>query len=1216
MQPIRELFDPARGIDRTIEKVITFGASQESRLQAEISEYIVTTSIEEQFRKLLDKMQLAMQEGGANEIGVWVSGFYGSGKSSFAKYLGLALDERVTVGGVPFLKHLQDRFTTKQVQAQLTTIAHRFPAAVVMVDLATNSMAGAAMEDVATVLYYNVLQWAGYSRNLKVAALERRLEKDGRLDEFCHKIEAELPGLTWKELQNDPLVVDDLVPRIAHELYPALFSTPEAFSTRAEGFMTSETDQVTQMLEIVREKSGKQYVVFVVDEVGQYVGARDELILKLDGLAKNLKLIGDGKAWILATAQQTLTEDSAQAALNSPKLYKLKDRFPIQVDLESSDIKEICYRRLLGKSPAGEATLGGLFDTHGQALRQNTRLENAKYYDADFDRQTFVNLYPFLPAHFSILLHLLGALAKSTGGVGLRSAIKVIQDILIERDGGGRVAVADQPVGWLATTVTLYDALENDIRRAFFSVHHAVHTTCIRFPDAPLHQAVAKSVAVLQIVGNLPVTVQNLAGLMHPAVAGASLRSDLETAVADLRADKHVPLGEKDGSLCFLSERLRDIEQERGDLPLRTMDVRRVFNEALRGGFDPLPRVPLSGGRTVTSGLKVQLAGGGPQSALAGEKETIQTVVELAEATGYDGARTRLVSESIATGGKKTIYLLGRASADADRLSEEIYRCQRIAELHRNDPDAEVRDYCNSQLEHAAKLQQQLQQALKTALSQGSFVFQGQATAVGTLHTDLLEAAKKQLGNAAEQVFAHYHEAPQQAEAALAEKFLRTSLNAITSSLDPLGLVTKVGGQYRIRTDHPAAVRIHDFLNRNGTVDGKRLLEHFSEDPYGWSKDTVRYLLSALLVGGDLKLKISGREVTTAGQQAIDALKTNTSFNSVSVALRDERIAPEVAARAAERLTKLTGEDVIPLEQDISKAALKHFPGFQNAYAPLAEKLEGLGLAGAERVRALARTLQDVLSTDASDAPQRLGAEDSALYESLVWAGAVKRALNQGLDATLRELQEHRRAIEGLPRTGVVGELRTDLSEDLDRLAQRLAADDFHEHAADLNTLRTAVVTKVRDAAEQLATQQAGRLIQERLDLAHLPEWRELTNEEQNQVLAQTESLAPTPAVFSLKTLQDLLNREIEIGGTLVEVKQAIRQKAELRHAEREAERLAAVQQAARTREAPPKVRKTIAVPKAVKSRADLDTLIDLLTALRDECTYASDIDIEITFAE
>src|SRR5690242_13984609 len=101
--------------------------------------------------------------------------------------------------------------------------------------------------------------------------------------------------------------------------------------------------------------------------------------LDLQGLAENLKNLGHGKVWIIGTAQQTLTEDDPRASINSPELFKLKDRFPIMVDLESSDIKEICYRRLLGKSSVGDATLGALFDRHGQALRHNTRLVDARY---------------------------------------------------------------------------------------------------------------------------------------------------------------------------------------------------------------------------------------------------------------------------------------------------------------------------------------------------------------------------------------------------------------------------------------------------------------------------------------------------------------------------------------------------------------------------------------------------------------------------------------------------------------------------------------------------------------------------------------------------------------------------------------------------------------------------------------------------------------------
>ena len=100
-------------------------------------------------------------------------------------------------------------------------------------------------------------------------------------------------------------------------------------------------------------------------------------------------------------------------------------------------------------------------------------------------------------------------------------------------------------------------------------------------------------------------------------------------------------------------------------------------------------------------------------------------------------------------------------------------------------------------------------------------------------------------------------------------------------------------------------ISIRDYIDKRGTVDGKRLLDDFSSDPFGWSPDTTRYILAAMLIAGEIKLKVSGREVTAAGQQAIDALKTNNSFKPIGVALRDERPSIETLGRAAERLTEL-----------------------------------------------------------------------------------------------------------------------------------------------------------------------------------------------------------------------------------------------------------------------------------------------------------------------
>ena len=129
----------------------------------------------------------------------------------------------------------------------------------------------------------------------------------------------------------------------------------------------------------------------------------------------------------------------------------MKDRFPISVALESSDIKKSVIE---GSWPSHQYEMSLAACSRRTAkpcgITPNLRMP---FYDHEFGKEEFSNLYPFLPAHFDILLHLLGALAKSTGG-GLRSAIKVIQDVLIEAaDAAG--PIADRPVGWLATTVTL-----------------------------------------------------------------------------------------------------------------------------------------------------------------------------------------------------------------------------------------------------------------------------------------------------------------------------------------------------------------------------------------------------------------------------------------------------------------------------------------------------------------------------------------------------------------------------------------------------------------------------------------------------------------------------------------------------------------------------------------------------------------------------------------
>jgi hypothetical protein len=1206
---IKQLFDEKKDIYRTIEKVISYGASEEGRIRSEISEYVVTESIEDKFYNLLYKMQRAMEAGGENEVGVWVSGFYGSGKSSFTKYLGFALDDSKKVDGTPFIKHLQDRFKNKKTQQELSAVSKLFPAAVVMLDLASTQLAEASMKEVSTVLYYKILEWAGYSQNLKVAAFERRLKKEGRYEEFLKVFSDQLGGEQWANYCNDPLIVDSVVPEIAHEMYPKFFKTPDSFSTVAEDWIVFTDQQAEEMLEIAREATGKEYIIFIVDEVGQYIGSRQNLILNLDGLAKNLKNIGDGKVWIIGTAQQTLTEDNPKAALNSPELYKLKDRFPIQIDLEASDIKEICYSRLLGKSPSGETELGNLFEKYGQALRHNTKLAEAGKYGADFDKQTFIDLYPFLPAHFDILLYLLGALAKSTGGYGLRSAIKVIQDVLVE-GADHSTPIANQPVGWLATTVTLFDALKKDIEKGYRSLYQSVGKVRDRFPDSKLHQDIAKTVCVLQILGNLPISIQNVTSLMHGGVADASAADLVKKAVEELISDAIVPLGEQDGNLCFHSEKLNDIELERGTIPLRAMELRRIQNETLREAYSPLPSTHLNGTLSVQTGLKAQTSGGVPAS-LSGERNTVQTVVELVDPTDYEAAKARLTEESRHKSANFTIFLFGRTSPEMEELTAEIYRSKEIVNKYRNEPDQEVKEYCNGQTDRANRLMGELERLIKRSLVQGSFIFRGEVTAVESINQDLIEAARKHLTNVAKQVFDRYNEAPVRAGTDLAEKFLRLgNLSGVTNTTDPLSLVQTQGGRPSINTGHKAITSIRDMIERQGSIEGKRLIDLFTDAPYGWSQDTLRYLVAAMLIAGEIKLKVAGREFTVNGQQAIDALKTNNAFKSVGVSLREERPSNEILAKAAERLTELSGDMVVPLEDDISKATIKLFPQLQHQYGPLAEKLKGLKLPGSDRLESLSQDISDILFNDASDAPQRLGGEESEFYANLKWAADLKRALEQGLEQTLGELQQHRRELESLPASGTPGQLKTELQDEIAGLNERLKHPDFFKYSTEFAGSLTTLKSRVWDTAIALQNQQQQRITDAQQDLNRLSEWPELTQQEQNNLLADLEKLAVT-ASEDLSGLRLLVNQEYTIQSRVQDIKQRIERIGQQRLQDklREEQERAIV-------EGKKKISRTLNPKSQITSIAELDALIAELQHLRGEMKYAHEFELVIWLSD
>ena len=189
---IKELF--ANDISRRIEEVIKVDQDDELIVREEIAEYVVTDTIREHFSEVLERYWEIPKKPN-DGIAVWVSGFFGSGKSSFAKYLGLALENR-TVSGEGSAQLLASRIGDHKSEVLLRNIAEQVPTAAVIFDVSTDRGIRSGNQSITEIMYRLFLESLGYARDLDLSELEITLEEAGRLDDFTAKYQ-EIFNKTW-----------------------------------------------------------------------------------------------------------------------------------------------------------------------------------------------------------------------------------------------------------------------------------------------------------------------------------------------------------------------------------------------------------------------------------------------------------------------------------------------------------------------------------------------------------------------------------------------------------------------------------------------------------------------------------------------------------------------------------------------------------------------------------------------------------------------------------------------------------------------------------------------------------------------------------------------------------------------------------------------------------------------------------------------------------
>jgi hypothetical protein len=1153
MKTIRELFSTRRPIDRPIEKVIDYYAADEKRLAAEIEEYEVTDNVEACFGKFLDVYGEGVRTGQVTEIGIWVSGFYGSGKSSFTKYLGFALDPERVIAGRPFLDLLGDRLNSAPLRAELRTVASKHPTAVVMLDLGAEQLADTASAPVSTVLYWKVLQWAGYSKEKKLAQLELTLDKRGLTDRFREAYRKKFAD-EWEKIHNDPLIGVARAAQIVPDLLPGDFPTAEAFSRLRFDEALDVRARAAEMIELVRKRTGRENILFLIDETGQYVAPRGELILNLDGLARNLKELGQGKVWIVATGQQTLAEIIEKAAHNSAELNKLRDRFPIAIDLDARDIREITYRRLLTKSPEGERTLKELFAKHGQKLLNDTRLQGTVLFKGDPDGDTFVRLYPFLPQHFDLLLELIRTLARSTGGIGLRSAIRVIQDLLIDASKvlpAGAEKIADRKIGRLACADDFYETLRADIAKVLPHVVSGVERVAKAFPKDTLALRVAKAIAALQAVDGFPKTAENIAALLYRELGAPSLENDVREALRKLIAEKECSVIEdpQAGGFLFLSEGVKPLRDKRNAYVPTAAEINQVRSKLLDAIFDPPPAARLENVKEVKAGVRYG------RVPIVNDDAEIQFRIEAVEPATFDSRRTALLTETHTLPEyKNTVAWLIPVPGDLDDDLVDACRSEMIIQnTSEREADRDVAQFLRAERRNAEKARDRAQKALSAALLEGTFIFTGRPRPVKEAALTVDAAARTQLGEVAKEVFPQYRLAPIRPSTDLAAKFLAVErLDRMPRDLDPLGFVVTKAGSPRIDLNNRAlAEALRVFQQRadesgTGRLQGNALQDCFSGPPYGWSKDATRYVFAALFVAGEIELHTPGGLVKTSGPLAVEAMKSTVAFNRVGVSRRDSRPPMEALDRTATNLQQMFGDEVLPLEDHISKAVRKHVPGLIEKIGSLPDRLRLLGLAGEDRAARLLQTAADLLKQDGGGATGVLGTVNCTLPSDTNWARSVSDALASGAETEVRLAREIERGLSELSELFPGSGPSLLPPEQATAIQEALGSENFHEHLTALRTAIRSTLDRVRSEyqARRVRFDQAVREAVNALEA--MPEWTRITPEDQEEIAARFESDSLPTAPTERREVIDfrrLLAREAGLTALRAEAAEEVRRR-------------------------------------------------------------------------
>ncbi|MEP4076979.1 BREX system P-loop protein BrxC [Haloferula sp.] len=572
MSAIRSLFD--KDVDRPIEGVIK--ADDNRHLITEVEEYVITNEVD----KRLDTLLTHYIEGeGSN--GIWISGFFGSGKSHLLKMLSLLLADE-PLGDLSVSECFMGKLDNEILKGDVER-ACKIPSKSVLFNIDQKADAIGGEADAALLAVFakvlNELQ-GYYAKQDYIAQFEHELEMQGKLAGFKETYE-KVAGRTWHE---DLDVIDTLENDTFAKVYAEFFNKPEEdglryFDRARERYKLSVEDLADRVKAYLDTQPPGFRLNFFVDEVGQFVGRNPRLMLNLQTIAETLSTRCDNRAWVFVTSQGDLQkilgdlEDSANSDFS-----KIQGRFATRLTLSSADVAEVIQKRLLAKKEEQPAVLTDLYEREQENLRTLfTFGQDSRRFKGFTGRCHFSDYYPFQPYQFDLFQTAIERLSQHdafTGkhaSVGERSMLGVFQVVVKH--------IADSPIGRFATFDLMFEGLKDVLRGDF---QKTVLTAEKQLADEhPVAVQILKCLFLLKWVTEFKPSVRNVAILLidRPDIDIAAHEATVLEELNFLESQSYL---QRNGELYeFLTDEEKDIEVEIKNTEIDESAVTKLLGEIL-----------------------------------------------------------------------------------------------------------------------------------------------------------------------------------------------------------------------------------------------------------------------------------------------------------------------------------------------------------------------------------------------------------------------------------------------------------------------------------------------------------------------------------------------------------------------------------------------------------------------------------------------------------